>query len=84
MANNHKYDPNFTKGVIGTTGEKASPRTKQIFASFFTHLHDFIREVELTPDEWMNAVHWVNRVGQISTPTRNESHRISDITGIES
>lgn len=79
-----KYDPKFTTNVIGTTGENASPRTKEIFASFFTHLHEFIREVELTPEEWMSAVHWVNRVGQISTPTRNEAHRISDITGIES
>ncbi|TKX22835.1 catechol 1,2-dioxygenase-2 [Elsinoe australis] len=80
----HKYDPNFTKNCIGTTGENASPRTKQIFASMFTHLHDFIREVEITPEEWMTAVHWINRIGQISTPTRNEAHRISDITGVES
>lgn len=84
MAAHNKYDPNFTRNVIGTTGANASPRTKEIFASLFTHLHEFIREVELKPDEWMAGVHWINRIGQISTSARNEAHRISDITGIES
>ncbi|KAI8155536.1 Catechol 1,2-dioxygenase [Colletotrichum sp. SAR 10_70] len=52
--------------------------------SFIRHLHDFTREVELTMDEWMTAVHFVNSVGQISNKTRNEAHRVSDILGLES
>ena len=79
-----KFDPNFTKNVISTTGEKADPRVKEIFASLFTHLHDFIREIELTPEEWMSGVHFINSIGKCTTDIRNEAHRISDITGIES
>ena len=84
MTTSHKYDPSFTKNVIATTGDNASPRTKEIFSSLFTHLHDWVREVEITPEEWMAGVHWINRIGQISTKTRNEAHRVSDITGVES
>lgn len=84
MANNAKYDQSFTQNVINTTGPNASPRVKQIFASFFTHLHDFIREIELTPDEWMASVHFLNSIGQISDKIRNEGQRISDVTGVES
>jgi catechol 1,2-dioxygenase len=32
----------------------------------------------------MTGVHFVNAVGQISTKTRNEAHRVSDILGLES
>lgn len=84
MSNNAKFDPTFTPTVINTTGDKASPRVKEIFTSLFTHLHDFVREVELTPDEWMAGVHFMNSVGQISNSVRNEGQRISDIVGLES
>lgn len=79
-----KYDPTFTQTVINTTGPKATPRTKEIFASLFTHLHDFVREIQLTPEEWMAGVHFMNSVGQISDSKRNEGQRISDIVGLES
>jgi len=84
MSNKAKYDPTFTQTVINTTGPNASPRVKEIFSSMFTHLHDWIREVELTPEEWMAGVHFLNSIGQISDSKRNEGQRISDITGVES
>lgn len=65
-------------------GPKTTPRNREILTSLIRHLHEFTREVELSIDEWMAAVHWVNAVGQISTKTRNEAHRISDIVGLES
>ncbi|KAF5524972.1 Catechol 1,2-dioxygenase [Colletotrichum aenigma] len=65
-------------------GPNMTPRNRQIMSSFIRHLHDFTREVELTMDEWMTAVHFVNSVGQISNKTRNEAHRVSDILGLES
>jgi catechol 1,2-dioxygenase len=80
----HKYDPNFTQLVIDTMGPKTSERNRVVFASLIRHLHDFAREVELTIPEWMAGVNFINAVGQISTATRNEAHRISDILGLES
>ncbi|RKU49301.1 hypothetical protein DL546_009801 [Coniochaeta pulveracea] len=80
----HRFDPDFTENVIKAMGHNVTPRNRQVFGSLIRHLHDFTREVELTIDEWMAAVHFVNSVGQISTKTRNEAHRISDILGLES
>jgi catechol 1,2-dioxygenase len=79
-----KFDPKFTQHVIDTMGPNVTPRNRQIFTSFIRHLHDFTREVELTTEEWLNAVKFVNWIGQISDSKRNEAHRMSDIVGLES
>lgn len=79
-----RFDPNFTAHVLKTMGPNITPRNRLVLSSLIQHLHDFAREVELTVDEWMTGVHFVNAVGQISTKTRNEAHRVSDILGLES
>lgn len=82
-----KYDPTFTQRVIDTMGPKTTERNRVVLGSLIRHLHDFAREVDLSIDEWMAGVHFVNAVGRIyaeSGQTRNESHRVSDILGLES
>ncbi|KAJ6783359.1 hypothetical protein PWT90_10430 [Aphanocladium album] len=79
-----RFDPHFTQHVLDTMGPNVTPRNRQVLSSLIRHLHDFAREVELTNDEWMAGVHFVNAVGQISTKTRNEAHRVSDVLGLES
>lgn len=80
----HRFDPNFTQHVLDTMGPNVTERNREVFGSLIRHLHDFSREVELTIDEWMAGVQFVNAVGQIYTKTRNEAHRVSDILGLES
>ncbi|KAF2455717.1 Intradiol ring-cleavage dioxygenase [Lineolata rhizophorae] len=80
----HSYDPNFTQNCIDAIGPKASPRTREVMGALLRHIHDFAREVELTTDEWLAGVRFVNSIGQISDNTRNEAHRVSDIIGLES
>ncbi|SPO04910.1 related to hydroxyquinol-1,2-dioxygenase [Cephalotrichum gorgonifer] len=79
-----RFDPNFTQHVIDIMGPATTERNRKVFGSLIRHLHDFAREVELTPEEWMAGVHFAIAVGKISSPTRNEAHRISDILGLES
>lgn len=79
-----RFDPNFTQHVIETTGPKTSARNREVLSALIRHLHDFAREIELTVDEWMLGVHFVNSVGQISNSIRNEGQRISDVLGLES
>lgn len=81
------YDPTFTQHVIDTCGPNTSPRMREIFSAAMRHLHDFAREVHLTPDEWLAGVEFFNKTGKIwadSEGKRNEMHRLSDITGLES
>jgi hydroxyquinol 1,2-dioxygenase len=42
---------NISDTVIATFGEAPDRRLKQVMTSLVRHLHDFAREVELTPDE---------------------------------
>jgi catechol 1,2-dioxygenase len=79
-----RFDPNFTDHVIKTMGPNMTDRNRFVLSALVRHIHDFTREVELSVDEWMAGVHFINAIGQISTKQRNEAHRISDILGLES
>lgn len=83
-AGKHRFDPNFTDAVIGAIGPNVPERRRFVLSSMIRHLHDFIREVELTNDEWFEGVRFVNSIGKTTTNTRNEAHRISDVLGVES
>ena len=60
---------------------------KTVFSAMMRHLHDFAREIDLTPEEWLAGVKFLNETGKVwaeSDGKRNEMHRLSDITGLES
>lgn len=84
MPSNRQFDPNFTPYVINSMGPKTPERTRVLLGALIKHIHDFAREVELTPAEWMLGVEFINSIGKISTPIRNECHRICDVIGLES
>jgi len=86
MATNgaERFDPSFTQHVIGAIGPQTDDRTRFVMSALIRHIHDFAREVELTTDEWMTGVNFLNTVGQISDSKRNEGQRISDVLGLES
>jgi hydroxyquinol 1,2-dioxygenase len=46
------------------------------------HLHAFAREVRLTEAEWMAAMQWLTRTGQISDEKREEFILASDVLGL--
>lgn len=84
MAPSNRFDPNFTDNVIKSIGPKTDDRSRLVLSSLLRHIHDFAREVELTVDEWMMGVTFINSIGQASTPIRNEGHRVCDVIGLES
>jgi hydroxyquinol 1,2-dioxygenase len=58
------------------------PRLAEIMTALVRHLHSFAREVRLTEAEWMAAVQWLNRTGQISDAKRQEFILASDVLGL--
>ncbi|KAL7621910.1 hypothetical protein AAE478_007410 [Parahypoxylon ruwenzoriense] len=81
-----RFDPNFTQHVLDTMGPKTTERNRVVLSALIRHIHDFAREVELTIDEWLAGVRYINEVGRVyseSKQTRNETHRLSDILGLE-
>lgn len=79
-----KFDPDFTQHVIDLMSPETTPRNRQILSSLIRHMHDFCREVELTQEEWITGVNYVNAIGGAYRKNRNEAWRVCDILGIES
>ncbi|MEE3062746.1 MAG: dioxygenase [Actinomycetota bacterium] len=72
----------ITDEVLKTFDTSTDERFRQVFRSLVQHLHDFAREVRLTGDEWFTAMDFIERLGKISSPTRQEVVLLSDILGL--
>jgi len=59
-----------------------NPRLKEIADAAVRHLHAFAREVNLTPEEWLQGIAFLTSVGQACTPIRQEFILLSDILGL--
>jgi catechol 1,2-dioxygenase len=78
-----EFDPaQLTDTVLASFAGAPDPRTRHVLGRLIAHLHAFVREAELSPDEWMRAVDFLNRTGQISGDTRQEFILLSDVLGV--
>jgi len=59
-----------------------SPRLREIMQSLVKHLHGFVREVDLKEDEWLAAMNWLAKTGQLSSEKRHEFILLSDVLGV--
>jgi hydroxyquinol 1,2-dioxygenase len=75
-------EDNITELAVQRWGTAHDPRTRELLTSLVRHLHDFAREVRLTEPEWMTAVQWLTRAGQISDEKRMELILASDVLGL--
>src|SRR3954470_7969561 len=75
-------EDNITALAADRWGTARDPRTAQLLTALVRHLHAFAREVRLTEDEWMAAVAWLTRTGQISDEKREEFILASDVLGL--
>jgi len=72
----------ITEAVQRTFDSSTDERFRQLFVTLVQHMHDFAREVRLTGDEWFTAMGFIERLGKISSPTRQEVVLASDILGL--
>jgi hydroxyquinol 1,2-dioxygenase len=72
----------ITEAVQQTFDTSKDERFRQLMTSLVQHLHDFARDVRLTGEEWSTAMDFMERVGKISSPTRQEVVLLSDILGL--
>src|SRR3954466_3777299 len=75
-------EDNITALAADRWGTARDPRTAQLLTALVRHLHDFAREVRLTEAEWMAAIDWLTRTGQISDAKREEFILASDVLGL--
>src|SRR4051812_33513568 len=58
------------------------PRLRQVLTSLVHHLHAFVKNVELTEQEWGTAIDFLTRTGQMSNEVRQEFILLSDVLGV--
>ena len=75
-------EKSITAAVLARMDQCEDARFKQVMTSLITHLHDFVREVKLTEEEWINAILFLTAVGQKCDPKRQEFILLSDTLGV--
>ena len=75
-------EKNLTEAVVARLSNTNDPRFKQLMTSLIRHLHSFVREVELTEEEWMAGIQFLTATGQKCDEKRQEFILLSDTLGV--
>lgn len=75
-------EANLTEAVLARLSECQDPRLKQVMSSLVKHLHEFVREIEPTPQEWMAGIQFLTATGQKCDAVRQEYILLSDTLGV--
>lgn len=75
-------ETSITEAVVERFGATPAPRLKAVAQSLVRHLHDFVRDVEPSFEEWMGAVQFLTRTGQTCSQGRQEFILLSDVLGV--
>ena len=75
---------NITEAVIASFAGAKDERLRFLVGRLAEHLHDYAREVKLTPAEWKVAIDFLYAAGRFSDERRNEFILLSDVLGLSS
>lgn len=75
-------ESNSAEVVIGRMGASTDPRLREVMTSLIRHLHAVVKEVEPTLDEWMAAIQFLTKTGQMCSEWRQEYILLSDTLGV--
>ena len=70
------------EAVTARVGPDANARLAKVMNSLVQHVHAFVKDVELTQDEWGMAIDFLNRTGQLCDGNRQEFILLSDVLGV--
>lgn len=72
----------ITRNVLALNESVPNPRLKLILNNLVQKLHDFVKETNLSTEEWMTAIQFLTAAGQKCTDIRQEFILLSDILGV--
>jgi hydroxyquinol 1,2-dioxygenase len=75
-------DNKLTEAVLARFESARDPRFHTVLRALISHLHGFVREVDLTLDEWLKTIDFLTRTGQKSSESRQEFILLSDVLGV--
>ena len=68
--------------VAASLQNTPDPRLEQVLTSLVHHLHAFVKDVELTEEEWGVGIDFLTRTGHMSNEVRQEFILLSDVLGV--
>jgi len=71
-----------TGKVLSELQRAPNPRFREIMESLVEHLHAFIRDVQLTEEEFQAACAYINAIGKATNETHNEAVLMSASLGV--
>ncbi len=78
-----RFDEEHSAEVVAVSfAQTPDPRLREVMQSLVRHLHDFVKDIELTEAEWAAAVAFLTRTGQLSDDVRQEFILLSDVLGL--
>ena len=75
-------EENSVDAVNARMGSDIDPRLREVMGTVVKHLHAAVKEIEPTHEEWLAAIKFLTRVGQMCTDWRQEYILLSDILGV--
>ncbi|WP_394690934.1 intradiol ring-cleavage dioxygenase [Hoeflea sp.] len=75
-------EENSAEVVIGRNAKAEDARLAEVMAVITRHLHDAIKEIEPTQEEWFKAIMFLTRTGQMCNDWRQEFVLLSDVLGV--
>ncbi|MES2974849.1 MAG: dioxygenase [Pseudomonadota bacterium] len=72
----------LAQAVVDRMADCQDARFKEVMTSLVKHAHAFVRDVQLTPDEWMTAIQFLTATGKMCDDKRQEFILLSDTLGI--
>ena len=75
-------EENSTEVVNARMSPDTDPRLAQVMEVIVRKLHEAVKEIEPSQDEWMQAIQFLTRTGHKSDDWRQEYILLSDILGV--
>jgi catechol 1,2-dioxygenase len=77
-----EHERDATVAALTAMEQTGDPRLREILVSLVDHLHGWVRDVELTEDEFRTATAIVNEIGQLSVDGHNEAVLMAGSLGV--
>lgn len=75
-------EENSVDVVTGRNANARDPRLKQVLEVITRKLHEAVKEIEPTQDEWFQAIMFLTRTGYLCNEWRQEFILLSDVLGV--
>jgi catechol 1,2-dioxygenase len=75
-------EENSVEVVTGRNAKAENPRLRQVMDVITRKLHEAVKELEPTQDEWFEAIMFLTKTGQICNEWRQEYILLSDVLGV--